>query len=254
MSPPHGVTLSAQQRDFIDKRIAERGLGDRVTVGLTDYRDLPAGEYDAVSTVEMGEHVGEGRYPEYARILFDSLRPGGRLLLQQMSRKGDAAPGGGAFIERYIAPDMHMRPLPSTMAYLEGAGFELRDVQALREHYVTTVEHWLQTLESRRSEFVAAHRRRRSPGLAALPRRRRPGLRAGPDGRRPDPRAPPRLGLRHRGEFLRRRPSPSPSPRSLRGCCSCWPRPTSVPGSPGGTASSTPRGACCSWPRPGPRS
>ncbi len=149
----HGVTLSAQQRDFIDKRIAERGLSDRVTVGLTDYRDLPAADYDAVSSIEMGEHVGEGQYPEYARLLHGSLRPGGRLLLQQMSRKGDAAPGGGAFIERYIAPDMHMRPLPSTMAYLEAAGFELRGVQALREHYVTTVAQWIDTLESRRAEF-----------------------------------------------------------------------------------------------------
>ena len=59
----------------------------------------------------MGEHVGEEQYPTYAAILFDALKPTGRLLLQQMSRHADAAPGGGAFIESYIAPDMHMRPL-----------------------------------------------------------------------------------------------------------------------------------------------
>ena len=81
-----------------------------------DYRELAdTGEtFDAVSSIEMGEHVGEEQYPVYASILFGALRPGGRLLLQQMSRRADAAPGGGAFIESYIAPDMHMRPLAQT--------------------------------------------------------------------------------------------------------------------------------------------
>jgi len=143
-----GVTLSAQQRDFVAKRIADRGLDGLVTVRLQDYRELAEpGAYDAVSSIEMGEHVGESQYPTYAASMFDALRPGGRLLLQQMSRRADAAPGGGAFIERYIAPDMHMRPLPETLAFLERAGFEVRDVEALREHYVRTVDAWIETVE-----------------------------------------------------------------------------------------------------------
>jgi cyclopropane-fatty-acyl-phospholipid synthase len=152
-----GITLSEQQRDHVAKQIAERGLADRVTVRLQDYRELAAsGEtFDAVSSIEMGEHVGEGQYPIYADVLFTALAPGGRLLLQQMSRHTDAAPGGGAFIESYIAPDMHMRPLSQTIGYLERAGFEVRDVQALREHYVTTVRRWIDTFEARYAEFVA---------------------------------------------------------------------------------------------------
>ncbi len=153
-----GITLAAQQRDFVAKRIAERGLADRVEVRLQDYRDLrdldDAG-FDAVSSIEMGEHVGEGQYPVYAGILHRALKPTGRLLLQQMSRHADTAPGGGAFIEAYIAPDMHMRPLSRTLAHLEDAGFEIRDVEAMREHYVRTVAHWIDTLESRWPEFVA---------------------------------------------------------------------------------------------------
>ncbi|MGN6608893.1 MAG: class I SAM-dependent methyltransferase [Jatrophihabitans sp.] len=153
-----GITLSAQQRDFVAKRIADRGLSDRVEVKLLDYREarsLGTGVFDSVSSIEMGEHVGEEQYPEYASILFDALKPTGRLLLQQMSRKADAAPGGGAFIESYIAPDMHMRPLGATLDFLDRAGFEVRDVEAMREHYVWTVEAWIRTLESRWSEFVA---------------------------------------------------------------------------------------------------
>ncbi len=155
-----GITLSAQQRDFIVARVAERGLADRVDVRLQDYREfgeLPASReaFDAVSSIEMGEHVGEGQYPRYAGIMFGALRPTGRLLLQQMSRRADAAPGGGAFIESYIAPDMHMRPLPQTLSHLVDAGFEVRDVEAMREHYVRTVDDWIDTFESNYARFVA---------------------------------------------------------------------------------------------------
>jgi cyclopropane-fatty-acyl-phospholipid synthase len=151
-----GITLSAQQRDFVAKRIADRGLADRVEVRLQDYRELPAGgeTFDAVSSIEMGEHVGEGQYPAYAAILFGALRPGGRLLLQQMSRRRDAAPGGGAFIESYIAPDMHMRPASQTIAHLDRVGFELLGVEAMRTHYVRTVAKWLETFEANWDEVV----------------------------------------------------------------------------------------------------
>ena len=82
------------------------------------------------------------------------LKPAGRLVLQQMSR-GQVAPGGGAFIERYIAPDMTMRPLSRTLVHLEAAGFELRDVHAMREHYVRTVRAWAETLEANWPDVVA---------------------------------------------------------------------------------------------------
>jgi cyclopropane-fatty-acyl-phospholipid synthase len=150
-----GVTLSNQQREFVAKRIAERDLGDRVEVRRQDYRDVDDPAFDAVASIEMGEHVGQDQYPVYAATLFRQLRPGGRLLLQQMSRRADAAPGGGAFIENYIAPDMHMRPLPETLGFLVDAGFELRDVEAIREHYVWTVEAWIETFESHWDEVVA---------------------------------------------------------------------------------------------------
>ena len=149
-----GITLSAQQRDLVAKRIAERGLADRVEVRLQDYRDL-AGSFDAVASIEMGEHVGEQNYPAYLRTLHRVLRPGGRLLLQQMSRHAGAAPGGGAFIEGYIAPDMHMRPMAETVRHLEAAGFEVRDVETLREHYVRTVRDWLARFESRWDDIVS---------------------------------------------------------------------------------------------------
>ena len=151
------MTIAAEQKRFIDARIAERGLSDRVEIRLQDYRDAvpPAGqEYDAVGSLEMGEHVGQRNYPTYARVLHDSVRPGGRVLVQQMSRSGKW-PGGGPFIQSFIAPDMYMRPVGETVALLESGGLEVRDVHAMREHYVLTVAGWLERFHAHREQLVA---------------------------------------------------------------------------------------------------
>lgn len=149
-----GVTISRQQYEFVTNRVRERGLDHLVTVRLQDYRHVDDGPYDVVSSIEMGEHVGEENYPTYVDILYRNLKPGGRLVLQQMSR-GRQAPGGGAFIESYIAPDMTMRPLHGTLGHLAGAGFEIREVVAMREHYARTIDAWAATLEGRWDEVVA---------------------------------------------------------------------------------------------------
>ncbi|GAA5142283.1 cyclopropane-fatty-acyl-phospholipid synthase family protein [Nocardioides marinquilinus] len=142
-----GVTIAAEQKRFIDARIAERGLQDRVEIRLQDYREVPERDhFDAVSSIEMGEHVGQRNYPTYAEALRRAVKPGGRVLVQQMSRTGKW-PGGGPFIESFIAPDMYMRPVGETVAMLEESGLEVRDVHALREHYVLTVAGWLQRFE-----------------------------------------------------------------------------------------------------------
>ncbi len=143
-----GVTIAAEQKKFIDARIKERGLEDRVEIRLQDYREVPErGTFDAVSSIEMGEHVGQKNYPTYAEVLRRSVKPGGRVLIQQMSRAG-RWPGGGPFIESFIAPDMYMRPVGETVGFLEEAGLEVRDVHGLREHYVLTVDGWLERFET----------------------------------------------------------------------------------------------------------
>lgn len=148
-----GVTIASEQKAFIDARIRERGLEDRVEIRLQDYREVSDGPYDAVASIEMGEHVGQGNYPTYVSALRDAVRPGGRVLIQQMSRRG-RHPGGGPFIESFIAPDMHMRPVGDTVELIEAGGLEVRDVHAMREHYVWTVAAWLETFEKNWASVV----------------------------------------------------------------------------------------------------
>ncbi|MGC4110017.1 MAG: cyclopropane-fatty-acyl-phospholipid synthase family protein [Nocardioides sp.] len=150
-----GVTIAREQKRFIDARIAERGLGHLVEIRLQDYREVPERDhFDAVGSLEIGEHVGERNYPTYVEALRQAVRPGGRVLVQQMSRTG-RHPGGGPFIESFIAPDMYMRPVGETVGYLERGGLEVRDVHALREHYVRTVAGWLENFEVNLTELTA---------------------------------------------------------------------------------------------------
>ena len=85
--------------------------------------------------------MGDEHYPVFVDTVHRMLVPGGHFLVQQMSRAAGAAPGGGPFIEAYIAPDMHMRPLGETIGLLEAGGFEVRGVQALRVALAGMAEH-----------------------------------------------------------------------------------------------------------------
>ncbi len=196
-----GSRCRREQLDFARKRAADLGVGDLIDFRLQDYRDVADGPYDAAASIEMGEHVGDEQYPVFVGTVHRMLQPGGRFLVQQMSRAAGNAPGGGPFIEAYIAPDMHMRPLGETIGLLEAGGFEVRDVQALREHYVRTGAEWRANLEDR------WRRRRRPgggggrPGVATLPRGRVVGVRGAAHGRRPDPGGQTRVSF-PTGDFL----------------------------------------------------
>ena len=140
------VTLSGEQGGYTRQRLRDLDLTERAEVLIQDYRDTAGGPYDAIVSVEMGEHVGAAGYPAFCAELYRRLRPGGRLLIQQMSRHR-RSPGGGPFIESYIAPDMHMRPVGETVRLIEDAGFEVIDVEAMRPHYVRTIRAWQANFE-----------------------------------------------------------------------------------------------------------
>ncbi|MFF4960440.1 class I SAM-dependent methyltransferase [Streptomyces sp. NPDC001222] len=146
-----GVTLSQEQATYARKRIAEEGLADRVEIRVQDYRDVVDGPYDAISSIGMAEHVGAERYLEYARDLYGLLRPGGRLLNHQIGRRpqqDESAYSVDAFIDAYVFPDGELAPVGTTVTQLERAGFEVRDVESLREHYALTLRAWVGGLEA----------------------------------------------------------------------------------------------------------
>ncbi|MFD9356292.1 class I SAM-dependent methyltransferase [Streptomyces sp. NPDC060031] len=162
-----GITLSVEQAAYARKRVAEEGLADLVEIRVQDYRDVKDGPYEAISSIGMAEHVGADRYREYARTLHALLSPAGRLLNHQIARPpepDEEAYRVDEFIDAYVFPDGELSPLGTTVGELERAGFEVRDVEALREHYALTLRAWVARLEANRDEAV----RLTSPGRARV--------------------------------------------------------------------------------------
>ncbi|MFJ8310631.1 MULTISPECIES: class I SAM-dependent methyltransferase [unclassified Streptomyces] len=146
-----GITLSREQAAYARKRIAEEGLTDRIEIRVQDYRDVRDGPFDAISSIGMAEHVGSVRYREYADTLHGLLKEGGRLLNHQIARRPERDESEyrvDEFIDAYVFPDGELAPLGRTLATLEEAGFEARDVEPIREHYALTLRHWVANLES----------------------------------------------------------------------------------------------------------
>jgi len=153
-----GITLSQKQADLANQRIAQTGLQDQCRVELRDYRRLnEAGRFDKLVSVGMFEHVGENQLASYFQHAYELLRPGGAFLNHGIAlRANELKPKGPNFMSRYVFPDSDLVPINSTLRYAEAVGFEVRDVESLREHYALTLGHWARRLELHRDQALAA--------------------------------------------------------------------------------------------------
>ena len=155
-----GVTVSSRQVELGSKRVAEAGLADRVQIRNQDYRLVSDGPFDAISSIGMFEHVGEARLSEYFGRLYDLLPPGGRLLNHGISRppavdgKTSSKFSRGSFVDRYVFPDGELHEVGRVVSIVQQAGFEVRHVESLREHYAKTLRHWVANLEAHWDEAV----------------------------------------------------------------------------------------------------
>ncbi|WP_395402205.1 class I SAM-dependent methyltransferase [Arthrobacter sp. UC242_113] len=150
-----GITISTEQAELVRKRVAEAGLTDRVDIRVQDYRDIDDGPFDAISSIGMSEHVGREQLDRYVSKLHGLLRPGGRMLNHAISwNAGPTEDDPDSFIPRYVFPDGQMLSLSEVMTALEGGGFEVLDVEALRRHYALTLRAWVKNLEENWDEAV----------------------------------------------------------------------------------------------------
>jgi cyclopropane-fatty-acyl-phospholipid synthase len=148
-----GITLSASQAEEARERIRATGLAEHCKVEVCDYRDLdPTQSFDKIVSVGMFEHVGEKLLPEYFQRVWKVLRPGGVFLNHGIAEFATFQHRGPSFIDKYVFPDGELVPLNTTLRAAEECGFEVRDVESLREHYALTLNHWLRRLEAKATE------------------------------------------------------------------------------------------------------
>lgn len=181
------ITLSERQAEYAAEQTAGAGLSDRVRIELRDYRDLRDETFDKIVSVGMFEHVGRSHLPEYFSQVYRLLKPGGLFLNHGISRRGQSSDlallkgldgrstppsarasretglasqsyferkvlGTSTFSQHYVFPDGELVPVSEANLIAEAAGFEVRDVENLREHYALTLRNWVRRLEEQHSE------------------------------------------------------------------------------------------------------
>jgi len=159
----HAITLSREQLAGARERVAQRGLEDRVTLELRDYRDLDQAEaYDAIAQIGMFEHVGIDNHDRHFATMHRLLTPHGLYLHQATTRRAthDLArfrrrTAYMAVINRYIFPGGELDYIGMTVTNLERHGFEVRDVDSMREHYHLSLKAWSEALYANRDAAVA---------------------------------------------------------------------------------------------------
>ncbi len=149
-----GITISKAQAALARQRVDEAGVSDRVEIRLQDYRDLRGEKFDAISSVGMSEHVGHDKLDTYFETLRAGLKEQGRLLNHAISSVGGSTLGPRSFVGRYVFPDGELIDVGDTVLAMERAGFEVRDVESLREHYARTLRCWVTNLEENWDEAV----------------------------------------------------------------------------------------------------
>jgi cyclopropane-fatty-acyl-phospholipid synthase len=153
----HGITLSPKQLELAKQRVAQTGLSDRVTLELRDYRDLEGqAVYDRVASIGMFEHVGLKNLPIYFDTVSRVLKPDGLFLNHGITHEqsGWDRNVSTEFINRYVFPDAQLDSISNIQTFMEGARFEIADVEGLGQHYALTLRAWVERLERRHARAL----------------------------------------------------------------------------------------------------
>ena len=139
-----GVTLSAEQLDHAQARIAAAGLAEQVELRLQDYRDIE-GRFDHAVSIEMLEAVGEDYWPTYFQTLRRLVCPGGRIAIQVITMHEDDFARYrrcADFIQLYIFPG-GMLPSPDRLeAEVRAAGLIPLASRWHGSDYAETLRRW----------------------------------------------------------------------------------------------------------------
>lgn len=165
------ITLSIEQKELAEQRIADAGFTDNIEVLLCDYRALPTpkeGLYDKIVSIEMLEAVGAEFLNTYFQCVHKLLKPDGGLAVFQcitipetvrpphsLSHKSTTNPPppqryaayqkSTDFIRRYIFPGGHLptvSQLVSSIAAGSSGALIVDNIRNIGPHYSRTLRAW----------------------------------------------------------------------------------------------------------------
>ena len=148
-----GITLSHNQYAYAQALIAQKGLQERITLHLCDYRQFKAPHlFDKIASIGMFEHVGRTNMTAYFQTLHSFIKPGGLILNHGITAGGtrnkQLGNGMGDFIEKYIFPGGELLHISDVLHHVADANLEAVDIENLRPHYAQTLWAWSDSLEA----------------------------------------------------------------------------------------------------------
>ena len=139
------TTLSQEQFNYAKAWVEKEGLADKITLLLSDYRDLE-GEYDKIISVEMIEAVGHKFLPTYFKKLDSLLKPQGRLVIQAITiadQRYDAYRSSTDFIQKYIFPGGCLPSVSEMCRHLKNqTDMTLTELNSYGHDYAQTLKCW----------------------------------------------------------------------------------------------------------------
>ena len=152
-----GLTLSAEQLQFAQQRLADAGVAEQTDLLLMDYRDSDE-RYDAIASIEMFEAVGEAYWPTYFECVSRNLKPGGRACIQTIviaDELFERYRTGSDFIQQYIFPG-GMLPSPAVFrAQAERQGLRVVEEFAFGRDYARTLAEWRDAFKQKLTDVRA---------------------------------------------------------------------------------------------------
>lgn len=144
-----GITLSTEQLNFAQQRLAKQGLDSLANLSLTDYRHQE-GQFDHLVSIEMFEAVGKEYWDDYFTQLKRLLKKEGKAVLQIITIEDERAASyqdSVDFIQAFIFPG---GLLPSRQQLHELAashGFKVSNELSFGQDYDTTLKLWLESFK-----------------------------------------------------------------------------------------------------------
>lgn len=147
------VTISEEQHKLATERVKAAGLEDKVTVLLSDYRDV-TGTFDRIVSVEMLEAVGD----EFLDVFFAQctklLAKDGLLAMQVITcpdSRYESLRTGVDWIQKHIFPGSLLPSVGRMNQAINKAGdLTLVDIKDLGRHYARTLAEWRKTFNAQR--------------------------------------------------------------------------------------------------------
>jgi len=150
-----GLTLSTEQLEWAQHRLAQAGLAQHADLRLQDYRDVPDGPFDAIVSIEMFEAVGRAYWDDYFATLHRHLKLGGKACVQAIVIRDDLFEryaGSADFIQRYVFPGGMLASATLFARHAEAAGLRVIDRFAFGPDYAETLRRWRHAFLARLDE------------------------------------------------------------------------------------------------------